>query len=174
MNSNDVLQRLLSRKIEKIEPATIVVKGRPGRPKKSEEKKARNFTLCLAPEFLNFLDRMKVRDPKVQGRGRKIRFIIERFIEHEKRSLQHMKVLKEALHEVHRVVESFSSVVKKGESLNLSPRDREKISKAVDQVHTLLRILGYSPKTLRRMLNPQDWSLLSFCLDWKSNRELVF
>lgn len=168
MNEN-VLNKLLSRHIEK-PPVTPKKRKTPGRPKVSAEKKARNFTLCLAPEYLQFLDKMVVKDRKVQGRGRKIRFIIERFIEHERRSVEHLKVLKRALADVQKTLEGFSSKVKKGEKLNLSIRERKDVDKAVDQVHTLMKLLYYSPKTLHKMLPREEWAILSFCLDWRMNK----
>ena len=166
MNQN-VLNKLLSRHIEKPAPKP---RKAPGRPKKPAEKKAKNFTLCLAPEYLNFLDKMVVKDTKVQGRGRKIRFIIERFIEHERRSIEHLKVLKRSLSDVQETLEGFSSKVKKGEKLNLSIKERTHVDKAVDKVHTLLKLLNYSPKTLHKMLPREDWAILSFCLDCRMNK----
>lgn len=173
MSAEDVLKKLLSRKIER--PAPVVKKpGKPGRPKIAWEKKAKNFTLCLAPQFVDFIDKMKVRDPKVKGRGRKVRFIIERFVEHEKRSITHMRVLHESLKNVQETLGGFGSQVKKGEKLNLGVKDKQKITAVVDQVHTVMKILGYQPKTLKKMISAEDWALLAFCLDWKSNREIVF
>lgn len=165
MSAEDVLKKLLSRKIEKT-PVQPRKPGKPGRPKVAREKKARNFTLCLAPQFVDFIDKMKVRDPKVKGRGRKVRFIIERFVEHEKRSLVHMRVLREALQNVHATIQTVGK--------DLSPKEKQKISSVVNQVHTVMKILGYQPKTLKKMVPAADWALISFCLDWKSNREMVF
>lgn len=186
MSSENVLMRLLRPKTQAesqtevlkayLKPEPVVKKKapkRPGRPKVEKSKKARNFTLCLAPQFVEFLDKMVVKDPKVKGRGRKIRFIIERFIEHEKRSLAHMKVLKESLKQVEITIQGFGGRVKKGEKLELSVKERAMINKSVDQVHVLLRILNYSPKVLHRMLSREDWAILSFCLNWKSNRGVV-
>ncbi len=147
---------------------------KPGRPSVPDEEKARNFTLCLAPQFVKFLDRMVVRDPKVRGRGRKIRFIIERFIEHEKRSVGQLRILRESLGSVQETISGFGARVTKGEKLSLSPREREAIGKAVDQVHLLLKILNYSPKALSKLLPREEWAILSFCLNWKNNREVVF
>jgi hypothetical protein len=181
MSSENVLKKLLQTRPEEkilekfLKPEPVVKKKQiraPGRPKVADEKKARNFTLCLAPQFVDFLDRMTVKDPKVKGRGRKIRFIIERFIEHEKRSIQQLKVLKEALTEVQKVLRDFSSKLTKGEKLNLTPKEKAILTTAVDQVHLLLRILGYTPKVLQRILPREDWALVAFCLDWKNNREL--
>lgn len=165
MSAEDVLKKLLSRKIEKPAPQPRKP-GKPGRPKVAREKKARNFTLCLAPQFVDFIDKMKVRDPKVKGRGRKVRFIIERFVEHEKRSLVHMRVLREALGNVQATIETVGK--------ELSLKDKQKITAVVNQVHTVMKILGYQPKTLKKMVSSADWALISFCLDWKSNREMVF
>ncbi len=173
MSSEDVLKKLLSRKIEKMAEEPLK-SGRPGRPKVARENKAKNFTLCLAPQFVDFIDKMKVRDPKVKGRGRKVRFIIERFIEHERRSLSHMRVLHESLANVQEVLKGFSSQVRKGERLNLSLKDNQKISAVVNQVHAIMKILGYRPNTLKKMMSADDWAILAFCLDWKSNRELLF
>jgi hypothetical protein len=155
MNQN-VLNKLLSRHIDKKETPPKPQK-KPGRPKLTAEKKARNFTLCLAPEYLKFLDKMIVKDRKVKGRGRKIRFIIDRFIEHERRSIEHLKVLKRSLMDV-------------TESINKTKKNNKEIDRAVDNVHTLLKVLNYSPKTLQKMLPKEDWRVLSFCLDWRMNK----
>lgn len=185
MGSETVLKRLLERKNETAPIAPIISEDKPapafkkkalrkpGRPMKDEAKKARNFTLCLAPEFIKFLDNMVVKNTKIQGRGRKIRFIIERFIEHEKRSLTHMKVLRDSLATLRNDLNQFEGRVKKGERLELSSREKAIITKAVDQVMVLLKILNYTPKTLQRMLPREDWALLSFCLDWNSNKRVV-
>jgi hypothetical protein len=182
MNSESVLKRLLQKKTQtemvetflKPEKATAKKKpNKPGRPKIEASKKARNFTLCLAPKFVEFIDKMIVKDPKIQGRGRKIRFIIERFIEHEKRSLHHMKVIRESLLNVQNVLQGFGGRVKKGQKLDLSIKEKVEITKAVDQVQTLLRLLNYSPKVLHRNLPPGEWALLSFCLNWQNNRGVV-
>src|SRR5690606_9499288 len=102
MNQN-VLQKLLrgDSQAEALKTYLEAAKGppalkkavkKPGRPPVPAEKKARNFTLCLAQSYVKFLDNMVVKDRRVQGRGRKIRFIIDRFLEHEKRSLAQLKV----------------------------------------------------------------------------------
>lgn len=182
MNSENVLKRLLQKKTQTemvetfLRPAKPAVKkkpNKPGRPKIEKSKKARNFTLCLAPQFVEFIDKMVVKETKVLGRGRKVRFIIERFIEHEKRSLHHMKVLREALLNVQNVLQSFGGRVKKGQKLDLTNKEKAEISKVVDQVNTLLNLLNYSPKVLHRMLPPGEWAVLSFCMNWKMNRGVV-
>lgn len=163
MNQN-VLNKLLSRHIERSETPAKKRKT-PGRPKISAEKKARNFTLCLASEYLTFLDRMVVKERKIQGRGRKIRFIIDRFIEHEKRSVEQLKVLKRALSEVR---EALGGLKNGGKQLSI--KERKEIDKVVDQVFTLMKLLAYSTKTLHRMLPREEWAVLSFCLDWRMNK----
>lgn len=186
MGSENVLKKLLgsvspaetdNRFIQEfLKPEPVVKKKalrKPGRPAVPKAKKARNFTLCLAPQFVEFIDKMVVKDPKVKGRGRKIRFIIERFIEHEKRSIGHMKVLRDSLSEVEKTIQGFGNRVKKGEKLDLSVKERATITKAVDQVHLLLKILNYSPKVLHRMISREEWAILSFCLNWKSNRGVI-
>jgi hypothetical protein len=182
MGSENVLKKLLRPKTQEqilgefLRPQLrdkAVLTKRRGRPKLEKSKKARNFTLCLAPQFVDFIDKMVVKDPKVKGRGRKIRFIVERFIEHEKRSLAQMRVLRESLGRVQEVLSSFSGRVRKGEKLELTSKERALVSKAVDQVHLLMKILYYTPKVLQRMLPKEEWAILSFCLDWKNNRGVV-
>lgn len=173
-----VLEKLLkanssSTELLKPKPNNPKNSGKPGRPKVPATLKARNFTLCLAPEYLSFLDRMVVKDSKIQGRGRKIRFIMDRFMEHEKRSLHQMKVLRQALTDVQKVIQAFGSRVKIGQKLELSIREKAEISQVVKQVHTLMKLLGYSPKVLQRMLPSGEWAILSFCLNWNQNRGVV-
>jgi hypothetical protein len=148
-----------------------VIEKKPGRPLVSREKKARNFTLCLATRYLEFLDKMVVKDPKIKGRGRKIRFIIDRFIEHEKRSLHHMKVFRESLTQVEEVLKNLGPRVKKGEKLSLTPKEKASLHKATDQVHLLMNILHYSPKTLQKLLPKNHWDVLSFSLNWKNHNK---
>lgn len=187
MSSESVLKKLLQKKHEVAEPITKhfspevkpapsfkkKTSNKPGRPVVDDSKKARNFTLCLAPQFIKFLDNMVVKDTKISGRGRKIRFIIERFIEHEKRSLGHIRVLRETLKGVQTELKSFEGKVKKGERLELTIKERATITKTVDQVMLLMKVLNYTPKALQKMLPREDWALLSFCLDWNSNKRVV-
>ena len=185
MSSENVLKKLLAVQpgaekesaLEKfLRPeikSTRPLKKAPGRPKVLDEKKAKNFTLCLAPQYLQFLDKMVVKDSKVKGRGRKIRFIIERFIEHEKRSLMQVKILKGMLIQVQTHLNTFGGRIKKGEKLDLNTKEKATISQKVDDVHALLRILCYSPKALQKILPREEWAILAFCLDWKSNRGVI-
>lgn len=175
-----VLQKLLkgkdpaaetpAEKIEKfLKPAPPIKKKAvksPGRPKVEEHLKARNFTLCLAQRYLDFLDRMIVKDTKVQGRGRKIRFIIDRFVDHERRQVAQLKILRESLLQVETVLKSFSGQVKKGEKLNLNPREKAQVTQCVGQVLTLIKILSYTPRELQKMLPRGEWSVLAFSMDW--------
>lgn len=172
-----VLDRLLRPKTEGelvegfLAPKERVTKTekRPGRPMVPREKKARNFTLCLATRYLEFLDKMVVKDSKIKGRGRKIRFIIDRFIEHEKRSLHHMKVLRDALKQVEVVLQSLGPRIRKGEKLNLTPKEKMTLQKNVDQVFLIMKLLHYTPKTLQKILPKSDWEILSFSLNWKNH-----
>lgn len=175
-----VLQKLLkgkapadetpAEKIEKfLKPERTVKKTpakSPGRPKVADHLKARNFTLCLAHRYVDFIDRMTVKDPKVQGRGRKIRFIIDRFIDHERRQIAQLKIFREALVQVDQVLKEFSKQVKKGEKLTLTAKEKAEVSRVVNQVQTLLKILCYVPKDLQKILPRDEWALLAFSLDW--------
>lgn len=141
----------------------------PGRPKLDDHLKARNFTLCLAPKYVSFLDRLQVQDKKVQGRGRKIRFIIDRFLEMGKRQEAQLKIIKESLGNVEVVLKSFSGQVKKGQKLELTVREKLEVRKAVNQVHLLVKIQAFTSKDLYRLLPRNDWAVMAFCLDWSRN-----
>src|SRR5690606_20473798 len=110
---------------------------------------------------------------KVQGRGRKIRFIIDRFLEHEKRSLAQLKYLRKSLGQLDQVLKSFAGRVKKGQKLELTAKEKKEVSQAADQVYLLLNVLAYARKTLRERLTHEEWALVSFRHDWKNNREVV-
>ena len=137
-----------------------------GRPVVAEKDKARNFTLCLAKNYLAFLDGMKVKDPKVKGRGRKIRFIIDRFLEHERRQVNQMKVLKKAIQSVETTLRDLTHK----KSTDLTTREKAEIDKAVSQVETLTKILGFTTKELHRMLPKNEWAVMSFCLNWQMKK----
>lgn len=182
MGSENVLKRLLTPKLN-LEKEKVLeklfrpefeenraVKKSAGRPRVDKKLRAKNLTLCLAPQFVDFLDRMTVKDSKVKGRGRKVRFIIERFIEHEKRTLQHIKILTNALSKVQTHLSTYKLRVKKGEKLQLSSKEKMSISSLVSEVHVLLKLLCYSPKTLQKILPKEEWSILCFCLDWKASK----
>lgn len=181
--SMDVLKKILksgtSEKTEAKNPAQLVEKflspekisrpktrKTPGRPKVDDHLKARNFTLCLAPKYLAFLDNMQVQDKKVQGRGRKIRYIIDQFLELHRRQKSQLAVLKEVLLNVEKVLKGFSGQVKQGQKLDLTPREKAEITKAVGQFQVLLKVLGFTPKELHRLLPRNEWAIVSFCLDW--------
>jgi hypothetical protein len=147
------------------------IRREAGRPKLEEHLKSRNFTLCLAPKYLSFLDKMTVPDPKVKGRGRKVRFIVDQFIEMSRRQKSQLLILRESLINVEKVLQSFSGQVKKGQKLSLNSKDKLEITKAVNQVRLLLKLLSYSPKDLHRLLPRHEWTLVSFCLNWTQNQE---
>lgn len=154
------------------EPAPKITKKvkAPGRPKVEDHLKARNFTLCLAPKYLSFLDRLEVQDKKVQGRGRKIRFIIDRFLEMGKRQEAQLKVIREALINVEQVLKGFSGQVKKGQKLELTSKEKLEVRKAVNQVHILVKVMAFSSKDLHRLLSRNEWAVMAFCLDWTRNQ----
>lgn len=153
----------------KPEAQAKITQKKPGRPAVPEEKKARNFTLCLAPKYLSFLDKMSVGETKLMGRGRKIRYIIDQFIELNRRQKAQLLVLREGLLQVEKVLQSFSDQVKKGQKLNLAPREKAQVTAAVNQVKILLKVLAFTPKELHRLLPRHEWSLVSFCLNWSQN-----
>ncbi len=150
-------------------PQVKVGQKKPGRPKVAEEKKARNFTLCLAPKYLSFLDKMPMKEARLMGRGRKIRFIIDQFIELNRRQKAQLLILREGLLQVEKVLQSFSDQVKKGQRLNLAPKEKAQVTAAVNQVKILLKVLAFTPKELHKLLPRHEWSLVSFCLNWSQN-----
>jgi hypothetical protein len=107
-----------------------------------------------------------VHDKKVQGRGRKVRFIIDQFVELHQRQKSQLLILKNALTQVENVLKEFRGQIKKGHKLELTSKEKAEISQAVSQVEILLKVLGYTPKTLHRLLPRSEWSVVSFCLDW--------
>lgn len=139
---------------------------RPGRPKVEDHLKARNFTLCLAPKYLAFIDNMQVQDKKVQGRGRKIRYIIDQFLELHRRQKAQLAVLKEVLLNIENLLSGFSGQAKKGNKIELTPREKAEITKAVGQFQVLIKVLGFTPKELHRLLPRNEWAIVSFSLDW--------
>lgn len=151
---------------------TKIKKKAPGRPRVKDENKARNFTLCLAPKYLQFLDAMEVRDPKIKGRGRKIRFIIDQFIDLHKRQKNQLLILKEALIQVERTLKELSANVKAGEKLELSNLEKKRVTEVVKQVRILLNVLCYTPKDLHRLLPKGQWAIVSFCLNWSKGDAL--
>lgn len=182
--SLDVLKRLL-KKVPEVKPppeelvetylagppkeSAITKKKRgPGRPAKEDHLKARNYTLCLDPKYVRFLDSMKVHDKKVQGRGRKVRFIIDQFLELHRRQRIQLEVLGQALENVETVLRNHSSQVKKGQKLELQPRERTEITKTVNQVALLVKVLGFNRKELHKLLPRSKWAVYAFCLDWQA------
>lgn len=168
-SSEEVIEKYFS-------PAPKIVTkkaGTPGRPKLDDKLKARNFTLCLAPKYLDFLDRMIVKDRKIQGRGRKIRFIIDRFLEMGKRQEVQLQVIRDSLKNVENVLKTFSGQVRKGQKLELSSREKLEVRKAVNQVHLLVKVMAYSTKDLHRLLSRNEWAVMAFCIDWTRNHKEI-
>lgn len=182
MSHQKILTKLLSKKEKAPAPAKALKedpsfrieeyfqksKKKVGRPEVAEKLKARNFTVCMAVSYINFLDSFKPPIPKIQGRGRKLRFIIDEFIRMSKRQRGQLKFLQEALRSLQGVLESFSEHVRKGEKLALSPREKQLISTHVNQVKLLAQILCFTPQELKKILPRDDWNLYSFCLHWNS------
>ena len=150
------------------EKAMVRKKALVGRPVVEEKLKARNFTVCMAHNYLQFLDAFKPPFKKIQGRGRKLRFIIDEFIRMSKRQKGQLKFLQEALGNLQSVLSSFSATVKKGEKLELSSKEKQLISLHVNRVQLLTQILCFTPQELKKILPLQDWNLYSFALNWKN------
>ncbi|HXH29374.1 MAG TPA: hypothetical protein VNJ01_01055 [Bacteriovoracaceae bacterium] len=148
-----------------------ISKRSPGRPRVDETLKAKNITLCIAHRYLLFLDKLHIPGKEDLGRGRKIRYIIDQFIDLKKRQKDQLAFLKEALSGVEIALKEYSDDVKKGKKLELSIKERAEISKVVTQVLILVRVLAYTPKSLFKILPKQEWAVLSFCLDWSRKRE---
>lgn len=138
-----------------------------GRPPVETKKKARNFTICMAQGYIQFLDGFKPPIKKIQGRGRKLRFIIDEFIKMSKRQRGQLKFLQESLENLDTILKSFSGSVKKGEKLALTPKEKSLIDTHVSRVNLLAKILCFTPKELQKILPAHHWSLYSFCLNWK-------
>lgn len=177
MSHQNVLDKLLSKKNlvpgeeKKLASSDMVVDYfkssiRPGRPAVEKKLKARNFTVCMAPNYIKFLDAFKPPIKKVQGRGRKLRFIIDEFIRMSKRQKSQLKYMQEALKGLEQVLNSFSGEIKKNEKLVLSSREKQLISTHVNRVKLLVKLLSFSKEELKKILPPHDWNLYSFCLNW--------
>lgn len=138
-----------------------------GRPIIDEKLKAKNFTICMAHNYVKFLDAFKPPIKKIQGRGRKLRFIIDEFIKMSKRQRGQLKYLQQALASLEDTLSSFSDVVKKGEKLSLSTSEKKMITTQVNRVKLLAELLCFTPAELKKILPLNDWNLYSFCLHWK-------
>lgn len=186
--SMDVLKKILQKKSKDISPAmekmedqlstqfwdqeispTQVLKKRPGRPAVKAEKKAKNFTLCMGPKYIKFLDEFKAPQKKLMGRGRKVRYIIDQFVILHKRQKAQLEVLSEVLSNVEHDLKKHSHRTKKGEKLQLTSSEKAEISRSVNQVLTLVKVLNLSPKELYQLLSREKWAVMAFCLDWRKN-----
>lgn len=141
-----------------------------GRPVVEDKKRAKNFTVCMAVNYIAFLDTFRPPIKKIQGRGRKLRFIIDEFIKMSKRQRSQLKYLQEALKSLQEVLTSFSGAVKKGEKLSLTPREKQMITTHVNRVKLLTQLLCFNHQELKKILPPEDWNLYSFCLNWNESR----
>lgn len=177
MSHQKVLDKLLSKrslvpaKEKKMASSEVVINyfkssARPGRPALEKKLKARNFTVCMAPNYIKFLDSFKPPIKKIQGRGRKLRFIIDEFIRMSKRQKSQLKYLQEALKGLEQVLNSFSGEVKKNEKLVLTSKEKQLISTHVNRVKLLVQLLSFSKEELKKILPPHDWNLYTFCLNW--------
>jgi hypothetical protein len=116
---------------------------------------------------------MVIKSQKVSGRGRKIRFIIERFIEHEKRSIGQMKVLKDALEDVESTLKTFKQKENSKKKVTISPKEKVDIDRVVQNTNMLICILNYTPKSLQQRLSGRHWEILSFCFNWSNHKMSV-
>ncbi len=144
-----------------------VFKRRPGRPKVKDENKAKNITLCLGQKYLKFLDEFRPHQKKILGRGRKVRFIIDEFVVLYKRQKLQLEVLAEMLKSLESILKSHSHKVKKGQKVELSQSEKNEISKQVSPIITFLKMYGYTPKDLQKILSKDLWALVAFALDWR-------
>ena len=175
----DVLQKILKknrpeasaalpseeRLIEKFlapRPAFVTKKTKkaPGRPRVDEEKKARNFTLCLAPKYLQFLDQLKLND-KDWGRGRKIRYIIDEFIELKNRQRSQLQVLREVLLNVERELKTLAGEGRAREAKKALGRGRLYAPRLMgyELAHVAVKKIGKQPEQKEDILKALDLAL---------------
>lgn len=140
-----------------------------GRPVVDKKNKARNFTVCMAPQYIRFLDAFNPPIKKIQGRGRKIRFIIDEFIRMSKRQKSQLKYLQEALKSLDEALNGLSGEARKDKRPELTSREKQLISTHVNRVKILSQILSFSTAELKKILPQHDWSLYSFCLNWNQH-----
>jgi len=143
-------------------------KRSPGRPKIADNKKAKHITLCLPQKYVRFLDEMKVK--RAPGRSKKVKYIVDEFLELKKREKRHLETFSQTLLELKNYLDELGSQ-KTSKKLLLEPKEKKQIQSQVDQVFILAKLLGFKKEELQRKMSKADYLVLLFCLDWRRNQK---
>ena len=141
-----------------------------GRPQKIKSEKARNITLCLSKDHIEFLDKVELPNSKAQGRGTRAKFIFDEFLKYRKRELNQVRVLKDALIEVAKHLKEFSQSFKRVENFEKNKDSIEHLERAISNVRILNNLLKIDLGDLKVLLKHEEYSSYVFCLNWISNR----
>jgi hypothetical protein len=141
-----------------------------GRPVKAKEEKAKNITICLSKDHIEFLDKASFQEKNTKGRGRKMRFIIDSFLKYQKREKEQIRSIQESLRLVAQNIDTFSRNYKRSENFSENERFMADLEKSISNLRIILGLLKIEFVDLKKNLTDKEWSTYQFALSWISNR----
>ena len=135
---------------------------------KSETSK--NITICLSKDHIDLLDNADFNQKNTKGRGRKVKFLIDSFLKHQKREKEQMRSVQESLRIVALNVDTFSRNYKRAEKFSENERTIIDLEKSISNLRIILGLLKIDSSDLKKNLSDKEWSTYQFSLNWSSNR----
>jgi len=141
-----------------------------GRPTKPKIEQVKNVTICLSKNHLDLLDKIEIRSKKVQGRGSKVRYLMDSYIKHQKREKEQVRAVQESLRIVAQHIDSFSKNYKRAEKFQENERSMVDLEKSISNLRIITTLLKIDSLDLRNHLSDKEWSTYQFSLSWLSNQ----
>jgi hypothetical protein len=148
---------------------TFPVKGK-GRPTKAQAEKAKNITICLSVKHIDLLDNVNFSEKNTKGRGRKVRFLMDSYLKHQKREKEQLRSVQESLRLVANNIDTFSKNYKRAEKFSENERTMTDLEKAISNLRIILSLLKIETSDLKKNLSEKEWSTYQFALSWISNK----
>lgn len=138
-------------------------KARPkrGRPILPDNEKSSQLSITLTPEDIDFLDRSSEKDSSGRPRRSKlIRGLISEVNESRRREKDQTRLLRKLLGDIQILLSNYSKE-KKG---------LDQLEKRIGELKMVLDILLLPDRVLKRELSENEYSSLTFCLNYLSNK----
>ena len=146
------------------------VKRGKGRPTKAKAEKAKNITICLSKNHIDLLDKASFGEKNTNGRGRKVRFLMDSFVKYQKKEKDQIRSIQESLRLVALNIDTFSKNYKRAEKFIENEKSIGDLEKAISNLRIILSLLKIDGADLKKTLTDKEWSTYEFSLNWLSNR----
>lgn len=173
-------QILLGRNIFEFQRAILAKKDetvldltkKRGRPPK-DVPGSLNFSVCLTKMEVETLDGIKTDSKKKRpGRGTKVNYLLNYYIENEKLQKQQMSIVKELINNVSKLCKEFVKHFDRSEKFEELEKIRKDMLGKINNLQVVLGILKFDNQILKKHLNQDQFNEYMFALNIASNRKI--